>query len=73
VQAAEYVTKELAAQAKVAKLKGFEVVAAVHVEREHWTVENDLVTPSLKLKRPALKKKYADTIAQLYADTKAKK
>lgn len=64
--------KELAARGKAAKVKGFEAIAAVHLDSEHWTVEADLMTPSFKLKRPALKKKYADTLAQLYADAKSK-
>ncbi len=38
-----------------------------HVEREPWTVRNGLLTPSLKLCRPALRSKYQTIIAAFYA------
>ncbi len=68
----DYVVAELAAKAKSAKLKGFERIPAVLLESEPFSVENDLMTPSFKLKRPGLKKKYRDTLLQLYEDQKAR-
>lgn len=47
-------------------LKGFELVYAVHVDRQPWTPENDLLTPTMKLKRANLTKKYKDEIARMY-------
>ena len=54
--------KELAAAAKSNKLKGFERIAAVHLEPEAFSAENGLMTPSFKLKRPQLQKHYQKLI-----------
>lgn len=40
---------------------------AVVLTQEPWTIENGLITPTLKLKRGPLSKKLANVIAQLYA------
>ena len=40
---------------------------AVVLTDEPWTIENGLLTPTLKLKRGPLSKKFEDTIAKLYA------
>ena len=53
--------------AKEAKLKGFETVKAIHLESELFSVENDLLTPTFKSKRPQLQKKYQETIDELYS------
>ena len=62
MQAEQYVVKELAAAAKSNKLKGFERIAAVHLEPEAFSAENGLMTPSFKLKRPQLQKHYQKLI-----------
>ena len=62
LQAEQYVVKELAAAAKSNKLKGFERIAAVHLEPEAFSAENGLMTPSFKLKRPQLQKHYQKLI-----------
>lgn len=41
-------------------------VRAVHLALEPWTVENGLLTPTLKLKRPEVEKRFAEKIAELY-------
>ena len=45
-------------------LQGFEQVKAIYVEspENHFTVENDLLTPTFKLKRAPLQKKYQPQI-----------
>ncbi len=42
-----------------AKLKGFEVVRDIHLEAELFSVDNDLLTPTFKLKRPQVCASYA--------------
>jgi long-chain acyl-CoA synthetase len=41
-------------------------VLAVHLELEPWTVDNGLLTPTLKVKRRAIAEKYRDAIADIY-------
>jgi long-chain acyl-CoA synthetase len=50
-------------------------VRRVAVVQEAWTVENRLMTPTLKLRRGLLLKRYADLVASLYKghDTLLKK
>jgi long-chain acyl-CoA synthetase len=52
-----------------ASLQGFPKYArvrAVHMTLEPWTVENGLLTPTMKLKRPEMEKRFADQIVALY-------
>ena len=37
---------------------------------EPWTIENGMLTPTLKLKRRIIKARYQDAIASLYADAR---
>ncbi|CAI5988658.1 unnamed protein product [Closterium sp. NIES-64] len=64
--AKEYVLDELVKRAKATSMKGFEVVRGVTLEAEAFTTDNDLMTPSFKLKRPKLKAKYQAAIDELY-------
>jgi long-chain acyl-CoA synthetase len=48
------------------KLFGFQIVQAVYLEPVEWTVENDLVTPTFKLKRKRLTDKYKQQIEEMY-------
>ncbi|KAG7391364.1 Long chain acyl-CoA synthetase 7 peroxisomal [Phytophthora pseudosyringae] len=48
-------------------LHGFELVKKVFLTAEAFTVENDLVTPTLKPKRAKLAKRFADVVKALYA------
>ncbi|CAI5478435.1 unnamed protein product [Closterium sp. Yama58-4] len=64
--AREYVLSELVKRAKATSMKGFEVVKGVALEAEAFTTENDLMTPSFKLKRNKLKAKYQAAIDELY-------
>eukprot|EP00889_Picochlorum_renovo_P004400 jgi/Picre1/31430/NNA_006782.t1 len=66
------ILKSLAATAKEEKLKGFEIPKAVFIESELFSVENDLLTPTFKSKRPQLQKKYQGIIDDMYAKLKAK-
>lgn len=46
---------------------GHAQVCAVWLTLEPWTIENGLVTPTLKLKRPEMERRFASAIADLYA------
>lgn len=66
------ILESLNATGKGGKLKGFEMVRAVYLEHELFSVENDLLTPTFKLKRPQLQKKYQGEIDAMYAGMKKK-
>jgi long-chain acyl-CoA synthetase len=51
-------------------LKGFELVYSVTVEKMAWTPENGLLTPTMKLKREALKGLYQSQIKAMYLQLK---
>ncbi|KAL4444633.1 hypothetical protein ABPG77_002450 [Micractinium sp. CCAP 211/92] len=72
----EKVKKELLAQltatGKEGKLKGFEMVRAIYIESPSnlFSVENDLLTPTFKLKRAPLQKRYQAEVDAMYAALK---
>jgi len=51
-----------------AKLSGFEKVKRIFLTPEEFTPDNELVTPTMKLKRPQLLSKFKPTIELLYKD-----
>ena len=59
---------EMVKTGRDAKLKGFEILKALHVDPVQFTVETDLITPTFKLKRPQLLKYYKDTVDALYTE-----
>uniref|UniRef100_A0A0N4ZFK3 Long-chain-fatty-acid--CoA ligase n=1 Tax=Parastrongyloides trichosuri TaxID=131310 RepID=A0A0N4ZFK3_PARTI len=67
----EYVFKQLQAIGKEMKLNSIEQVKAVHIDPNPFTVENGLLTPTLKSKRPQLKAQYNDIIKEMYKKTNA--
>ncbi|BFU26217.1 long-chain-fatty-acid--CoA ligase, putative [Entamoeba histolytica HM-1:IMSS-B] len=50
---------------KTQHVPGYEIIKNVYFETEHFSTENDLMTPSFKLKRPQLKRKYLTILKQL--------
>ncbi|ORC91201.1 putative fatty acyl CoA synthetase 2 [Trypanosoma theileri] len=64
------VAEALAAIAKKAGRKPFELVRYVRVLGDTWTPENGLVTPTSKLRRSNIDKHYADIIKELFAPEK---
>ncbi|RHY75841.1 hypothetical protein DYB38_004187 [Aphanomyces astaci] len=62
----EAVHKDIVAVGKKGALSGFETVRAILLHPEHFTVENDLLTPTFKLKRNDAKKLFSTQIDALY-------
>ncbi|KAF6155763.1 hypothetical protein GIB67_007410 [Kingdonia uniflora] len=57
-RAKKYILDELNSTGRKHKLRGFEMLRAIHLETEPFDIERDLVTPTFKLKRPQLLKYY---------------
>jgi long-chain acyl-CoA synthetase len=49
------------------KLNGFEKAKKFHLSAEAFTVENNLLTPTFKLKRKETREKYQSEIDKMYA------
>jgi long-chain acyl-CoA synthetase len=47
---------------------GFASIRRVHLSLEPWTVDNGLLTPTLKIKRPQIDMRYKEDIETLYAN-----
>ncbi|CAK4648916.1 unnamed protein product [Aphanomyces euteiches] len=56
--------------AKEGKLNGFECVKDIHLHPDVFSVENDLITPTFKLRRPQLKAYFKNQIDTMYAGLK---
>ncbi|RLN81747.1 hypothetical protein BBO99_00003473 [Phytophthora kernoviae] len=61
------VLEDMNSVAQADGLHGFERVKKIFLTAEDFTVENDLVTPTLKPKRPNLVKHFAGVVTDLYA------
>ena len=55
--------------AKAAGLKGFEMVKKLHLDSIPWSPDNGLLTPTFKMKRVDLKKKYQAQIDAMYTES----
>lgn len=62
---------DMDAVGREAQLRGFEFVKAVTLVLEQFTVENDLLTPTFKIKRPQAKAYYEKAISNMYAELAA--
>jgi long-subunit acyl-CoA synthetase (AMP-forming) len=49
-------------------LESHEKISHIYVTGEHWSIENDLLTPTLKIKRDMLESKYNDLIRKPHTD-----
>ena len=61
------IIKDMEIIGRKADLKGFELVRKIFLFSGAFTPENDLVTPTLKLKRHISKKYFANEIKKLYS------
>eukprot|EP00894_Picocystis_sp_ML_P003804 jgi/Pico_ML_1/54321/g4686.t1 len=66
-EAKAHILSKLSSIGKENKLKGFEMVKAIHLAPEPFSVENDLLTPTFKKRRPQLKKAFQKELDALYA------
>ena len=60
--------QDLVSTGKADKLNGFEIIKALHLEPRPFSVEDDLLTPTFKLKRPQMLKKYQAEVDALYKE-----
>ncbi|GKZ00101.1 hypothetical protein MPSEU_000963500 [Mayamaea pseudoterrestris] len=60
------ILKLIQSKSKDHKLPGFEIVRAVYLEPSPFTVEQDLMTPTFKLKRNKIRDLYEKQIRELY-------
>lgn len=51
-------------------LKGYEQIKNVFITKDHFSIENDLLTPTGKLKRHAAYKRYKSEIDKMYEEVK---
>lgn len=63
--------KRLVEIGKTHGLTGFEQVKNVFLSTMPFTLENDLLTPTMKTKRPEVRKLYSSQIATLYDEIRA--
>ncbi|KAL7251823.1 hypothetical protein ACSBR1_013639 [Camellia fascicularis] len=62
------VLADLDAVGREAQLRGFEFAKSVALVLEQFTMENGLLTPTFKIKRPQAKAYFAKAIANMYAE-----
>ncbi len=63
-KAEKFLVQRIAKQTK--EFPGYAGVRKVTVAREKWTIDNGLITPTLKLKRNAIFQKYSQAIDEMY-------
>jgi len=57
---------EMDAKAKEYSLTSLEKIKKVHLTAEPFSVQNDLITPTFKIKRPQARKAFAEPIKIMY-------
>lgn len=62
------VLADMDAVGREAQLRGFEFAKAVNLVVEPFTMENGLLTPTFKIKRPQAKEYFAKAISNMYAE-----
>ena len=75
-EAAQYIPKDditsslqATLDAVNARVESHERMSNVLIVDDEWTIENDLLTPTLKLKRDKLEAKYGELIGQKFTET----
>ncbi|XP_054806364.1 long chain acyl-CoA synthetase 6, peroxisomal-like [Prosopis cineraria] len=62
------VLAEMDAAGREAQLRGFEYVKAISLTPEPFTMENGLLTPTFKIKRPQAKEHFSEAISNMYSE-----
>ncbi|KAE8212010.1 hypothetical protein CF327_g4318 [Tilletia walkeri] len=62
------VLQDLARIGREARLNGYEIIKGLHMTIEPFSVENGLLTPTFKVKRPEAKKYFSEQIKKMYTD-----
>lgn len=62
------ILKEMETLGRGSGLKGFEIIKKVHLTKDTFTIENEMLTPTMKLRRNDAKKKFLDVIKKLYSN-----
>ncbi|KAF9165083.1 hypothetical protein DFQ26_000631 [Actinomortierella ambigua] len=62
------VLKELEKAGKAGALRGFEFVKRVYLTMDAFSVENNMMTPTFKVRRPQVKEAYTAQIQAMYED-----
>lgn len=60
------ILKDINEQGKIGGLKGFEQAKNIYVHDDLFSVENGLLTPTMKAKRPELQKLFKDQLEEMY-------
>lgn len=68
----ELISKDIISVAKKYKLNGYEYIKAFYLEKDQFTIENDLLTPTFKLKRHQARLRYAAIIEDLYKEIESR-
>jgi len=64
----EEIVKDMDKLGRSCDFKGFEVIKKVHLSDEPFTIDNNLLTPTMKLKRNEAKQAYLKELNALYAE-----
>ena len=62
------VFEEMQKVANASKLVGFEKIKNIYLDHENWTVDNGMLTPTMKLKRQVSMTKYMNAINEMYEE-----
>lgn len=66
VELKETILKDMQSQGKIGGLKGFEQVKNIHIHNELFTLENGMLTPTMKAKRNELQKVFQTQLNDMY-------
>jgi long-chain acyl-CoA synthetase len=68
----EQIMKDMDAKAKEYALNSLEKVKALYLTAEPFSVENDIITPTFKIKRNIAKKVFKEQIDKMYEESNDK-